>query len=74
MVDSLARQITFLEGLVGPELYHLPSDPSCTHNVLAGHRDTARRLQATLVDFLRDVGLRPDHLPYFAAVPPEMED
>jgi arylsulfatase A-like enzyme len=74
MVDSLARQITFLEGPVGPELYYLPSDPTCTHNILADHRGTARLLQATLVDFLRAVGLRPDHLPYFAAVPPEMRD
>ncbi len=74
MVDSLARRITVMEGPIGPELYHLPTDPGCTHNVLADHQDTARRLQETLVAFLRDAGMRPDHLPYFATVPPEMRD
>ncbi|HUV91332.1 MAG TPA: sulfatase [Anaerolineae bacterium] len=72
MVDSLRREVTILEGPVGPELYHLPSDPWCTHNVIADHKDVARRLQAGLVVFLRDAGLREDHLPYFAATPPEM--
>jgi len=42
--------------------------------VLAAHKDVARQLQADFVAFLRDVGLRADHLPYFAAVPPEMQD
>jgi arylsulfatase A-like enzyme len=74
MVDSLAREIAILEGPVGPELYHLPSDPRCTRDVLAAHKGVARRLQADFVAFLRDVGLRDDHLPYFAAVPPEMQD
>jgi len=74
MVDSLAREITILEGPVGPELYHLPSDPSCTRDVLAAHKDVARQLQADFVAFLRAVGLRDDHLPYFAAVPPEVRD
>jgi len=72
MVDSLRREVTILEGPVGPELYHLPSDPWCTHNVIADHKDVARRLQAGLVVFLRDACLREDHLPYFAVTPPEM--
>jgi arylsulfatase A-like enzyme len=74
MVYSLPREITILEGPVGPELYHVSSDPWCTHDVLAEHKDVARRLQATFVAFLREVGLRDDHLRYFAAVPPEMQD
>ncbi len=74
MVDSLTRRIIILEGPIEPELYYLPSDPGCTHNVLAGHRDTARRLQATLVDFLREVGMSADHVAYFATVPAEMRD
>jgi arylsulfatase A-like enzyme len=74
MVDSLRREVTILEGPVGPELYHLPSDPWCTRNVLADHKDVARRLQADLVVFLRDAGLREDHLPYFAATPLGMRD
>jgi arylsulfatase A-like enzyme len=72
MVDSLPRQITFLEGPVGPELYHLPSDPGCTRNVLAAHPEVARELQEVLAGFLREAGLRDDHLPYFATVPSQM--
>ena len=74
MADSVMREITVLEGPLGPELYHLPFDPWCTCNVLAEHKDIAQRLQAGFVMFLREAGLREDHLPYFAAVPPEMQD
>lgn len=74
MADGVRREITFLEGTVEPELYHLPSDPWCTRNVLAEHKDIARRLQANLVSFLREAGMREDHLPYFVAVSPEMQD
>jgi arylsulfatase A-like enzyme len=72
MVDSLTREITILEGPVGPELYHLPSDPGCTRNVLGEHKAVARRLQASFAAFIREAGLREDHLPYFAAIPAEM--
>jgi arylsulfatase A-like enzyme len=76
-VDSLAREVMILEGPVGPELYHLPSDPGCTHNLLSveaspEHRAVARQLQDKLVAFLREAGLREDHVPTFAAVPPQM--
>jgi len=74
MVDSLAREVTVLEGPVGPELYCLLSDPWCTQDVLASHRDVARQMQAGLVAFLRGAGMREDHLPYFAATLPEMRD
>lgn len=74
MVDSLLREVTTLEGPVGPELYHLPSDPGCMRNILADHKNVARGLQAGFVAFLREVGLREEHLPYFAAVPAAMQD
>jgi arylsulfatase A-like enzyme len=74
MVDSFKQEITILEGPVGPGLYHLPSDPWCTRDVLAEHKDVARRLQADFVSFLREAGMRWDHVPYFVAVPPEMQD
>ncbi len=74
VVDSMTREVAFLEGEARPELYHLPSDPWCTRDVLAEHKDVARRLQADFCAFLRQAGLREDHLPYFAAVPPQMQD
>ena len=45
-----------------------------TRNVLAGHREVARELQDLLVGFLREAGLRDEHLSYFATVPPQMRD
>jgi hypothetical protein len=65
MVDSLPRHIGVLGEPIELELYHLPTDPRCERNVLASHTDVARRLQAELVVFLREAGLRKDHLPYF---------
>lgn len=43
-----------------PELYHLPSDPGQTRNVLAKNRDTARRLHGEFVKFLRNLGTDED--------------
>lgn len=73
-VDSLTREVTILEGPVVPELYHLPSDPGCTRDVLGECKDVARRLQADFVGFLRQAGLREDHLAYFEAVLPHMQE
>ena len=73
-VDSLLREVSVLLGPIGPELYHLASDPWCTQNVLAAHKAVARQLQANFVAFLKNAGVREDHLSYFAAVPPEMQD
>jgi len=74
MADGVRREITLLEGSAEPELYHLPPDPWCTRNVLTQHKDVARRLQGNLVSFLREAGMREEHLPYFVTVPAEMRD
>ena len=42
-------------------------------SVLAGHTQVARELQELLVAFLREAGLRDEHLPSFAMVPPAMQ-
>ncbi|HIQ05113.1 MAG TPA: hypothetical protein EYH31_05385, partial [Anaerolineae bacterium] len=72
MVDSLAREIEIVEGPVGPELYDLKADPWCTQNVITKHPDVARQIHAQFVSFLKEAGMRKDHLPYFESVPPEM--
>lgn len=73
-IDGVPHEIAFLEGPFTPELYHLPSDPGCTRNVLAEHTAVARGLHSDFVAFLREVGMREDHLAYFAALPPELRD
>lgn len=71
--DGLGRFLPPEGGVVNPELYHLPSDPGCTRNVLAGNEDVARRLHSRFVEFLRGTRLRRDHLPYFEKVPAVLE-
>ncbi|HET7559687.1 MAG TPA: sulfatase [Limnochordia bacterium] len=70
MVDSIRRKIRTLEPLpIWPELYHLPSDPGCTKNVIREHEDVARRLHAELLQFLKDSGMEARHLQHFATFP-----
>lgn len=44
-----------------PELYHLPSDPSQTENLVHKENDLACELHKKLVGFTRDASLS-DHL------------
>ncbi|MGN6641909.1 MAG: hypothetical protein ACTHKU_02790, partial [Verrucomicrobiota bacterium] len=43
------------EGLPGAELYHRPSDPSQTQNVIASNRGVAEELFALLVSWLEEL-------------------
>ncbi len=45
--------------LDGSELYHLPTDPTQTRNVIAENRDTAKRLFNTLSGWLDTLGVPP---------------
>ena len=53
MVDSIVRQVGTLEGEpIRPELYHLPSDPGATQNVIEEQPERARSLHRELVRYL----------------------
>lgn len=70
MVDSIRRRIKMLEPPpILPELYHLPSDPTCNRNVITKHYDVAKRLHRELLQFLRENGVEPRHLQYFDSFP-----
>jgi hypothetical protein len=66
MVDSIRRQIRLLEKPpLLPELYHLPGDPTCKHNVINENMDIARELHRELCAFLRRTGVEPRHMAFF---------
>lgn len=70
MVDSIRRKITVMEKWpILPELYHLPTDPLCNHNVILEHLDIARQLHAEYYNYLREIGVEERHLQYFAEFP-----
>jgi arylsulfatase A-like enzyme len=48
-----------VKGLTGSELYHLPSDPTNTRNVITDHRAVAQELFETLSQWLDDLGVSP---------------
>ncbi len=62
VVDSVSRTERFLEGKMGPELYHLPSDPQQSKNVFIENREVADRLHAEYVKFLEGVNTPEEHL------------
>lgn len=72
MVDSLVREVRMIEGRVGPELYHLPSDPGCLKNRFADpdRYAEAQRLHAGLVAFLETHEVPERHLRFFRTLPP----
>jgi len=70
MVDSIRRRIRALEPPpILPELYHLPTDPGCAHNLWRQRFDVTQRLHQELVGFLTAAGMEKRHLRYFEALP-----
>lgn len=66
MVDSLAREIhIFDEGPISPELYHLTSDPGCTHNVIDSYPDIAAELHRKYFELIQRAGVPEEHLRFF---------
>jgi len=63
IVDSIRRiEKATYRGAGGPELYHLPSDPGQTKNVLAEHPDVAARLHEEHVRVLEELGTPEEYL------------
>lgn len=63
IVDSSRRtERELFEGGGKPELYHIPTDPGHTRNVIAEHEDVARRLHAEHVRLLEKLGTPEEHL------------
>ena len=63
MVDSIKRAHRALyKGAGGPELYHLPSDPGQEKNVFGERREIAKRLHATHVKMLEELGTPEEYL------------
>jgi arylsulfatase A-like enzyme len=56
VTDGEWTLIAAAEGHAPPELYHCPSDPGQTQDVIDAHRDRAAALHMALCAFLRDVG------------------
>jgi arylsulfatase A-like enzyme len=46
-----------VEGLAGSELFHRPSDPKLSHNVIEAHRPVAQQLFQQLVSWLDSLGV-----------------
>ena len=63
IVDSDKRtEAELFEGGGRPELYHIPTDPTHTKNVIAENEDVARRLHAEHVEFLQKLDTPEEHL------------
>jgi len=63
IVDSIKRVHKRLwPGSGGPELYHLPTDPTQQKNLIGQHPDLARRLHAEHLRMLEEVGTPEEHL------------
>lgn len=71
MVDSLVREVKLIEGRVGPELYHLATDPACLTNRFSDPSvaEEAKRLHAGLVAFLEAHDVPERHLRFFRSLP-----
>lgn len=55
MVDSIGRQLTVLDAeTLDPHLFHLATDPACTHDVLAAHASEATSLHHTFLKLLEE--------------------
>lgn len=56
-VDGMPRQETMPAKITGPELYHLPSDPSQQHNVIERNERLAEELRAAYIAWFRRLGV-----------------
>lgn len=57
--EEWALMYSPIEGLEGSELYHVPTDPMHTRNVIAGQRAAAQELLETLERWLDQLGVAP---------------
>jgi len=65
-VDSVLREVHTLEGgSIGPELYHLPTDPAATANLIQNRLSVGQALHRALVDCLQANGVPEAHLRFF---------
>jgi arylsulfatase A-like enzyme len=68
-VDSTKRLVAPLSGeKLAPELYDLDSDPGCTKNIIADHKDRARDLHRQFTAFLKSSPMRREHLDFFGKI------
>jgi len=65
-VDSILRKFKTLEkGPIKPELYHLPTDPHCTKNVIQENIGKAKQLHSLYFEFLKEQKVPEKHLQFF---------
>ena len=60
-------------GVDGRELYHLPSDPDETRNVIAEHPDVAKRMHAAFVEFMGASGATDERIRLYTEPQPRLQ-